>query len=116
LILLFHKVKDLMYPIDPKDMLARLKNGEILNLLDEREEIEYHTYNIGDQNIPLSKFDQSLDLLNYNKTDKMIVICRMGIRSQTARSILAQNGYNNARNLTGSLTGLQNFNKYPTYY
>ena len=96
-----------MYPIDGHELLTRLNKGENLNLLDVREEIEYHTYNIGGKNIPLSKFYENIDELNYNKTDEIIVICRAGIRSETVRSILMQNGYQQVRNLTGGLMALQ---------
>ncbi|MCR8556181.1 rhodanese-like domain-containing protein [Mucilaginibacter sp. BJC16-A38] len=84
-----------------------MQNGEELNLLDVREEIEFHTFNIGGRNIPLSQFINNLDKLEYNKTDEIIVICKVGLRSETAREILAQNGYLQARNLTGGIMALQ---------
>jgi rhodanese-related sulfurtransferase len=96
-----------MAPIDAKDLLNRLQRGESLNLLDVREEIEYHTYNIGGKNIPLSCFNENINQLNYNKTDEIIVICKVGLRSETAQSILIQNGYQQVRNLTGGLIALQ---------
>src|SRR6187551_1359418 len=96
-----------MPPIDSKDLLNRLKNGETLNLLDVREEIEYYTYNIGGKNIPLSKLTEKLGLLAPNKTDEIIVICKAGLRSQTAQTILIQNGFTNVTNLTGGLLALQ---------
>lgn len=96
-----------MSPINSQELLKRMQNGEKLNLLDVREEIEYHTYNIGGKNTPLSKFNDSLDKLEYNKTDEIIVICKAGLRSATAREILTQNGYEQVRNLTGGLLSLQ---------
>jgi rhodanese-related sulfurtransferase len=93
--------------INGSELLNRLNKGEPLNLLDVREEIEYYTYNIGGKNIPLSKLQNNLANLNYNKTDEIIVVCKIGLRSETATGILAQNGYTAVRNLTGGLMALQ---------
>lgn len=111
LTLLFHKAKKQMQPIEAYELLTRINKGENLNLLDVREEIEYHTYNIGGLNIPLSNLDERTSQLSYNKTDEVIVICRAGLRSETARSILMQNGYQHVRNLTGGLLALQKIKK-----
>lgn len=100
-----------MDQIDATNLQKRLQSGEALNLLDVREEIEYHTYNIGGKNIPLSKFRENIKQINNNKTDEIIVICRIGLRSETARSILIENGYQDVKNLTGGLIALQKINK-----
>jgi adenylyltransferase/sulfurtransferase len=96
-----------MDQIDAGSLLARLQREENLNLLDVREAIEYHTYNIGGKNLPLSGIHQHINSLNYNKTDEIIVICKAGVRSQTAQTILLQHGYQNVKNLTGGLIALQ---------
>ncbi len=95
-----------MDKINARDLFARLQKGDKLNLLDVREEIEYHTHNIGGKNIPLSNFQKNINQLEYNKTDEIIVICKAGLRSETAQSILIQNGYKNVKNLTGGLIAL----------
>jgi rhodanese-related sulfurtransferase len=96
-----------MEPIDGRELYSRLNKGEILNLLDVREEIEYHTYNIGGKNVPLSKINNNIHHLGYNKTDEIIVICKAGLRSETASKILMENGYQQVRNLTGGLLSIQ---------
>ena len=96
-----------MQQIDGQELFTRLQKGETLNLLDVREAIEYHTYNIGGKNIPLSKIQKNADQSGYNKTDEIIVICKAGLRSETARLILIQNGYQQVRNLTGGLMAFQ---------
>ena len=96
-----------MDEIDARTLLTRMQKNEALNLLDVRETIEYHTYNIGGKNLPLSGFQQNMHQLNYNKNDEIIVICKVGLRSETAQHILIQNGYNNVKNLTGGLMALQ---------
>ena len=96
-----------MAPINAAEFIARINNGESVNLLDVREEIEYSTYNIGGVNLPLSVIPEHITRLPYNKTDEIVVICKIGMRSETARQILNDNGYNNARNLSGGLMALQ---------
>lgn len=96
-----------MQQIDAQSFKSRLQSGEPLNLLDVREEIEYHTYNIGGRNIPLSKLTEKLGLVHPNKTDEIIVVCKAGLRSQTAQTILMQNGFTDVTNLTGGLLALQ---------
>ena len=100
-----------MDQIDADNLITRLQNGEEMNLLDVREEIEYHTYNIGGKNLPLSALTENLSDLNYNKTDEIIVICKVGLRSQTAQNILQQQGFQNVKNLTGGLIAVQKLNK-----
>lgn len=93
--------------IKANELLQRLNNNEALHLLDVREPIEFHTYNIGGTNIPVGQLIHSLDELEWNNEDEIILICKAGIRSRTAQSILQQNGYTNTRNLTGGLTAIQ---------
>ncbi|WP_345951951.1 rhodanese-like domain-containing protein [Mucilaginibacter sp. PAMB04274] len=89
------------------ELLERLQRGEVLHLLDVREPIEYHTHNIGGTNIPLGQLHSQLDELEWNTDDEIIVICKAGVRSRTAQSILQQNGYEHIRNLTGGLLAIQ---------
>jgi rhodanese-related sulfurtransferase len=96
-----------MQQIDALNFKNRLQSNEMLNLIDVREEIEYHTYNIGGINIPLSALNEKLALLHHNKTDEIIVVCKAGLRSETAGAILIQNGFTNIKNLTGGLLALQ---------
>ncbi|MGZ3764786.1 MAG: rhodanese-like domain-containing protein [Mucilaginibacter sp.] len=96
-----------MIDICAAEVILRLQNGENLNLLDVRGEMEYHTFNIGGKNVPLPALQENLDELDWNKTEEIIVICKAGLRSATAKSILELNGYKNIRNLTGGLIAYQ---------
>ena len=96
--------------IDAAKLQQRIQTGDTLNLLDVREAIEYHTFNIGGQHIPVSKLKQNINSINYNKTDEIIVICSAGIRSDTAQAILTENGFLNVVNLKGGLKALQKLN------
>jgi len=96
-----------MMDISANDMAESLAKHQFLNILDVREPIEYHTWNIGGLNIPIGSLEQNLDELEWNKDDEIIVVCRAGIRSATAKAILELNGFKNIRNLTGGLLALQ---------
>ena len=93
--------------IKAAELLERINAGEELNLVDVREVIEFHTYNIGGSNIPLSKLTGAINGLPYNKNDEIIVICKIGLRSETAQLMLQQHGYSNVRNLQGGLLSIQ---------
>lgn len=93
--------------INATDFKQRLSQSETVNILDVREIIEFHTYNIGGNNVPLSALFENIETIGYNKTDEIIVICKAGIRSKTAQAILIQNGYTNVKNLTGGLLAMQ---------
>jgi rhodanese-related sulfurtransferase len=95
------------HPINSHELFTRLRNGEILNLPDVREEIEYLTFNIGAGNMPLSKFTENLSRISYNKTDKIVVMCKAGLNSETARLVQLENGYLRVWNLSGGLISLQ---------
>ncbi|GAB3931604.1 rhodanese-like domain-containing protein [Mucilaginibacter myungsuensis] len=93
--------------ISAAEFIERISNGEKLNLLDVREPIEYHSFNLGGENIPLGKLPDALPLDDIDTDDEIIMICKAGLRSGTAQSILQQNGYTNVRNLTGGLLAVQ---------
>jgi rhodanese-related sulfurtransferase len=93
------------------ELKQRLSAGENLHLLDVREELEYHTFNIGGLNIPLGKLATNLDNMDWDKDDEIIVMCKIGMRSNTGKLILQQNGYTNVKNLKGGLIALQRSDK-----
>jgi len=93
--------------ITAEELKQRLNNGEKLHLLDVREELEYHTYNIGGLNIPLGRLPAGIDDMELDKEDEIIVMCKVGMRSNTGKLILQQNGYTNVKNLKGGLIALQ---------
>lgn len=92
--------------IQANELLLRMQNQENLTLLDVREPIEFSTYNIGGTNIPLGKLSATVGKLNYHQNQEIIVICKMGLRSETGQQILRQHGFTNVRNLEGGLLAL----------
>lgn len=93
--------------ISAEELKQRLHNGDKPHLLDVREELEYHTFNIGGLNMPLGRLATNLDDLDWDKDDEIIVMCKIGLRSNTGKLILQQNGYTNVKNLKGGLIALQ---------
>lgn len=99
-----------MEDISTIEFLELLKNeNHHIILLDVREEIEFHTHNVGGTNLPLGKLPDAIENeeLDFSKDDTIIVICQRGIRSKTAKTVLEQNGYRNVRNLLGGLLNLR---------
>ena len=98
-----------MEDISVEEFADLLANQQEIQLLDVREPIEYHTFNKGGINIPLGKLSQILadDDFEFSTDKPIIVVCLHGIRSKTAKVILAQAGYNQVRNLIGGLAKLQ---------
>jgi rhodanese-related sulfurtransferase len=76
-------------------------------IIDVREELEYQTFNIGGDNIPLGKLLTEADDLEYDKEIEIIVICQHGLRSETARRTLTNLGFNKVRNLAGGLLAIR---------
>ena len=97
--------------ISAEEFKERLKHGETLNVVDVRDELEYHTFNIGGLNIPLGRLANEVNEYDWNKNDEIIVICKIGMRSNTGKLILQQNGYTNVKNLKGGLIALQKSDK-----
>lgn len=92
-----------MTEITAAELKYKLDNGEEPFIIDVREKIEYHTFNIGGKLCPLGTLPENLDELPENKEIEIIVVCQRGIRSRTAQKILNQAGYKNVKNLKAGL-------------
>ena len=94
-----------MNEISAQELKLKITNADASFLLiDVREKIEFHTYNIGGLHIPLGKLQEALEELPENVEQEIIVVCQKGIRSKTAQTILMQAGYKNVKNLKGGLS------------
>jgi adenylyltransferase/sulfurtransferase len=98
-----------MQDIEVEEFAELLKNTADVQLLDVRENLEFHTFNVGGKNIPLGKLSQLIadDELELDDDKTTVVICQRGLRSRTAKQILVNAGYPNTRNLIGGLLKLQ---------
>ena len=91
-----------MADITPAELRQRQQAGETPTILDVRETWEHEEGRIpGAQNIPLGTLPDKLDDLDELKDQEIIVHCKGGGRSASAKAFLAQQGYTNVRNLTG---------------
>ena len=96
-----------MNTISASDLASKLAECPQPVLLDVREELEFHTFNIGGMNIPLGRFIRGIDELEIDLEEEIVVICQRGIRSLTACSVLEAAGYKNVLNLNDGLLGWQ---------
>lgn len=89
--------------ITVEELKRRLDNKEKLHIIDVREPHEYAEFNIGAENIPLGLLPQKLYDFDDMKDEEIIVHCKSGMRSTSAKALLEQNGFKNIRNLTGGM-------------
>lgn len=81
-----------------------------LKIIDVREELEYQTFNLGGENIPLGKLLRDIDDLEYEKDEEIIVLCQRGLRSETAKLALQNKGYSHVKNLIGGILAIRKLN------
>jgi rhodanese-related sulfurtransferase len=97
-----------MPDITPAELKERQQTGEKLNIIDVREPWENAEGRIeGSQNIPLGSLPGKLDDLEDLKSEEVIVHCKGGGRSASAKAFLAQQGFTNVRNLIGGFSAYQ---------
>jgi rhodanese-related sulfurtransferase len=89
------------------ELKKRLDAGETINLIDVREQHEYDEFNLGGDLIPLGTLPGKLEDLEVLKNEEVIVHCRSGARSGTAKMFLIQSGFTNVRNLLGGVLDWQ---------
>lgn len=89
--------------ITPEELKERKDKGENLNVVDVREKWEFDEVNMGALLIPLQTLPSRLSEIEQFKDSELIVHCRSGKRSDTAKKFLEQNGFKNVRNLLGGI-------------
>ena len=96
-----------MQDITAIELKARLDKGEKPFIIDVRESWEYEESNIGGLLIPLAELPGKLDELEDHKEQEIIVHCRSGARSATAKAFLESQGFTQVRNLLGGILDWQ---------
>ncbi|MBC8085461.1 MAG: rhodanese-like domain-containing protein [Hymenobacter sp.] len=97
-----------MPDITPTELKERQAAGEPLTIIDVRETWENEEARMeGSQNIPLGLLPQKLDELENLKNQEIIVHCKGGGRSSSAKAFLTQQGFTNVRNLLGGFQAYQ---------
>jgi rhodanese-related sulfurtransferase len=95
-----------MADITSAELHQRQQAGETPTILDVRETWEFEEGRIpGAQNIPLGTLPDKLDDLAELKDQEVIVHCKSGSRSASAKAFLTQQGFANVRNLLGGFQG-----------
>ena len=89
--------------ISVEELKERIDKGEALNLIDVREQWEFDEANIGAKLIPLQTLPNRLAELEPLKEQEILIHCRSGKRSDSAKKFLEQNGYKNVRNVIGGI-------------
>ncbi len=92
-----------MEDITVQELKERIAKGEKLNIIDVREQFEYDEFNIGAKLIPLGTLPDAMFEMNNLKDKEIIVHCKSGGRSATAKAYLSQNGFTKVRNLLGGM-------------
>lgn len=92
-----------MEDITVQELKERIAKGEKLNIIDVREQFEYDEFNIGAKLIPLGTLPEAMFEMNNMKDKEIIVHCKSGARSATAKAYLSQNGFTKVRNLLGGM-------------
>ena len=93
-----------MPDITTTELKQRLQAGETPTIIDVREPWEVEESRIpGSENIPLGTLPTKLDDLEDLKDQEVIVHCKSGGRSASAKALLTQQGFTNVRNLEGGM-------------
>lgn len=90
-----------MQDITVQELKIRLDQNEKITIIDVREPWEFEVYNINGRLIPLGDLPNHLGELEELKNEEIIVHCRSGARSNTAKAFLEQQGFSKVRNLLG---------------
>ena len=96
-----------MDDITVEELKLKLDNNEEFIFIDVREPYEYEEFNLGAQLIPMGSLSSAIpDLMKY-KDDEIIIHCRSGARSGTAKSALVNLGFTKVRNVLGGVLDWQ---------
>jgi rhodanese-related sulfurtransferase len=96
-----------MNDITVEELRQKLENNEEFIFIDVREPYEYEEFNLGAQLIPMGSFPSALPDLMQHKDQEIIIHCRSGARSGSAKITLVQLGFTNVRNVLGGVLDWQ---------
>ncbi|SHI94657.1 Rhodanese-related sulfurtransferase [Hymenobacter daecheongensis DSM 21074] len=97
-----------MTDITPDELKQRQAQGQQPIIIDVRETWENEEGRIdGSQNIPLGTLPDKVHDLEELKDQEIIVHCKGGGRSASAKALLVQHGFKNVRNLLGGFQAYQ---------
>ena len=84
------------------DLKELLDAGKKIQIIDVREPFEFEIVNIRGLNIPLSKIEENIELIQ--REGPVVVLCKSGGRSKSAIELLqTHHGFTNLLNLKGGI-------------
>lgn len=92
-----------MEDINVIQLKEKIDNGDDFYFIDVREVYEYEAENLKAINIPLGEIPSKIEELRSLDSKEIIIHCRSGARSGTAKKFLEQAGFTNVRNVTGGI-------------
>ncbi|HYG66045.1 MAG TPA: ThiF family adenylyltransferase, partial [Anaeromyxobacteraceae bacterium] len=88
--------------IEPAELEARLRRGDVLDLLDVREPHEWELGRIeGARLVPLARLPEAIPSLD--RARELVVYCRSGVRSARAAALLRDAGFARVSSLAGGI-------------
>lgn len=89
--------------ITASELKERLDKGDLVHLIDVREEWEHEEANLGALLIPLATLPDRIAELEAWKNEEIVIHCRSGKRSENAKNYLISQGFANVRNMLGGI-------------
>jgi rhodanese-related sulfurtransferase len=96
-----------MQDITVQELKQKLDNKEEFLFIDVREAYEYEEFNLGAKLIPLGSLMGALNDLEPYKNEEIVIHCRSGARSGSAKEALSQLGFTKVRNVLGGVMDWQ---------
>ncbi len=93
--------------ISAEELKSKLDKGEVIAIIDVREEHEYAEENISGKSIPLKTLIHNMHLIP--KNIPVVIHCKSGARSKKAVEILMEKGYTNTFSLRGGIDAMKGF-------
>ncbi len=99
--------------ISAVQLAARMKSGELLQIIDVRESYEWEDSHIeGAILIPLAEFYDGRAKAKLSKDRPIVLYCHLGIRSAHALTLIEQAGFTDALHLRGGIDSWDEISKY----
>lgn len=92
-----------MNDITVEELKQKMDAMEAFIFIDVREPYEYEEFNLGAKLIPLGNLVGALNELEPYKNEEIVIHCRSGARSGSAKITLSQLGFTKVRNLLGGV-------------
>ena len=96
-----------MNDITVEELKEKMDNNENFIFIDVREPYEYEEFNLGAKLIPMGSLPSALPDLLQHKDEEIIIHCRSGARTGSAKITLLNLRFTNVRNVLGGVLDWQ---------